>query len=78
MNTAELKLKLFREIDTHPLASASIAQVYGATLLDGRKAIVKVRRPGIRKLIKSDVALMYTVARIIEKYWKDVEHKGKD
>ncbi|MBS0359422.1 MAG: ubiquinone biosynthesis regulatory protein kinase UbiB [Proteobacteria bacterium] len=63
--------ELFREIDTHPIASASIAQVYGATLLDGRKAIVKVRRPGIRKLIKSDVALMYTIARIIERYWSD-------
>src|SRR3990172_5873936 len=40
--------ELFASFATQPLASASIAQVHAATLLDGREAVVKVVRPGIR------------------------------
>ena len=39
--------EFFASIDSQPLASASIAQVYGATLLDGSEVVIKVVRPGI-------------------------------
>ena len=39
--------QLFRSFEDKPLAAASIAQVHAATLPDGRRVVVKVRRPGI-------------------------------
>jgi len=64
---------LFASFDETPLASASIAQVHAATLLDGRSVVVKVRRPNIHKIIRRDIALLYTLAHWVEKYW----HAGK-
>jgi ubiquinone biosynthesis protein len=54
-----------------PLASASIAQVHTAQRKDGRKVVVKVLRPNIEKTIRRDVDLLYTVAHLAEKYWKE-------
>ncbi len=64
--------EIFLEFDEVPLASASIAQVHSATLMDGRKMIVKVVRPGIEKTIKRDLGLMYVLAAKAEVYWDDV------
>ena len=55
------------------LASASIAQVHAATLFSGQDVVVKVLRPGIKRLIKRDIQLLYTTARTIEKYWPDAK-----
>ncbi|MFO1434954.1 MAG: ubiquinone biosynthesis regulatory protein kinase UbiB [Gammaproteobacteria bacterium] len=63
--------EVFSEFDEQPLASASIAQVHAARLKDGRKVIVKVVRPGIRKTIKRDIGLMYIVAEGLERYWSE-------
>ena len=63
--------ELLEEFDETPLASASIAQVHTARLQDGKQVVVKVLRPGIEKTIRRDVDLLYTVARLAEKYWKD-------
>ncbi len=57
---------LFTQIDDEPIASASIAQVYGATLLDGSDVVIKVVRPGIEKVVKSDIQLLKRLARLIE------------
>lgn len=56
----------FLEFDPQPVASASIAQVHRAILLDGRRVAVKVQRPGIEKTLKSDLHILYTLARLIE------------
>jgi len=61
--------EVFTRFDEQPLASASIAQVHAASLADGREAIVKVVRPGIRRLIARDLGLMYLVAGMAERYW---------
>ena len=60
--------EIFSMFDEEPLASASIAQVHAAELLDGREVIVKVVRPGIRKTIQSDIGLMYMIAEMAERY----------
>lgn len=56
--------ELFKEFDTRRLASASVAQTYRATLLNGENVCVKVQRPGIDKKINLDLNLMrYFAAR---------------
>lgn len=64
-------LELFAAFDVVPLASASVAQVHAATLVDGREAVVKVIRPGIVKTIKKDVALLYTLAHLVHAVWPE-------
>jgi ubiquinone biosynthesis protein len=63
--------RLLEAFDEQPLASASIAQVHTAQLKDGKKVVVKVLRPQIEKTIRRDVDLLYTIARMAEKYWKE-------
>lgn len=63
--------EVFSKFDFEPLAAASIAQVHRATLLDGTDVAVKVIRPGIRKIIKRDIALMYLVAGFVQKFWSE-------
>lgn len=55
--------ELFATFDPDPLSSASIAQVHAVTLPDGREAVVKVQRPGIRRRMNSDLRLLYQLAR---------------
>ena len=62
--------KLFKNFTTQPLASASIAQVHAATLHDGREAVVKVVRPGIRRQLRRDIDLLFVIAGLAEKYWE--------
>src|SRR5262249_8527984 len=59
---------LFASFDETPLASASIAQVHVARLLDGREVILKVVRPNIRRVIERDVSLMQALAESAERY----------
>lgn len=61
----------FNHIDQAPLASASIAQVHAAQLTDGTDVIIKLVRPNIEKTIKHDVALLYTIAGLAERYWSE-------
>ncbi|HMM75541.1 MAG TPA: ubiquinone biosynthesis regulatory protein kinase UbiB [Gammaproteobacteria bacterium] len=61
--------EVFAAFDETPLASASIAQVHCATLMDGREVIVKVVRPGIRRTIERDIGLMRLLADTAERYW---------
>lgn len=60
--------QIFSSFDEQPLASASIAQVHAATLLDGSDVVVKVVRPKIEKAIKKDIDLMFTLARLAQRY----------
>nr|WP_281494813.1 ubiquinone biosynthesis regulatory protein kinase UbiB [Marinobacter sp. S6332] len=63
--------ELFKEFSADPLASASVAQVHAATLMNGQEVVVKVLRPGIEKVIRQDLALMYLMANLLEKYWAE-------
>ncbi|XP_011045052.1 PREDICTED: uncharacterized protein LOC105140069 isoform X2 [Populus euphratica] len=47
--------ELFLDFDENPLATASIAQVHRATLIDGQKVVVKVQHEDIKKIILEDL-----------------------
>lgn len=54
------------EIEPKPLGAASIAQVHGARLLDGREIVVKVMRPGVAQRLRIDLANLRLLARVAE------------
>ncbi|MFN7971562.1 MAG: AarF/UbiB family protein [Acidobacteriota bacterium] len=58
--------EVFREFDPVPLAAASIGQVHRATLLDGTRVAVKVRRPGVEEKIQSDLDILDYIAHMLE------------
>jgi ubiquinone biosynthesis protein len=70
---AEVEAALGRPVESlfesfgEPVAAASIAQAHPATLLDGRKAAVKVLRPGVERKVALDVRAMRLFASIAEK-----------
>ncbi len=57
----------FREFDAEAIAAGSIAQAHAATLLDGRDVIVKVRRPGIERIVDADLRILRRLAQIAER-----------
>lgn len=60
---------MFDEFEAIPFASASIAQVHGARLKNGKHVVVKVLRPNIQQVIARDISLLYAIAENIERYW---------
>ncbi len=58
----------FSKISAEPLAAASIAQVHEATLSDGAEVVVKVRRPGLRKQVVTDLEILADLAELVEKH----------
>lgn len=58
----------FQSMDEKPFASASIAQVYKATLIDGTPVIIKVKRPNIRTTIHSDLMILRDVVHFLSAY----------
>ncbi len=63
--------QVFSEFQEAPLASASIAQVHAARLRNGREVVVKVVRPGIKRIIQRDLSLLCIIAELSERYWED-------
>ena len=64
----------FHSIDDTPMASASIAQVYGAVLKENHESVViKVLRPNIKTTIDADIQLMRLLAAIAQKALPDGE-----
>ncbi len=59
--------KFFAELDSRPLASASIAQVHRARLLDGTPVVLKLRRPGIVDAVERDLRLIAHLVAIAER-----------
>ena len=57
----------FEYINTTPIASASISQVYVGRLINGEKVVVKVKRATIDSVIRSDIMIMKDLANILEK-----------
>src|SRR3990167_128392 len=62
--------ELYGTFNRTPLASASIAQVHAATLKNGERVVVKIIRPQIKKIIRQDIAMMASVAKMMERFWR--------
>lgn len=60
--------QLFAHFDETPLASASVAQVHVATLFSGESVVVKVLRPGIETRIRTDLALLFELATLADRF----------
>ena len=61
----------FKKFNDQAAASASVAQVHYAELIDGDEVIVKVLRPDIAQWIARDLKLLHTLAELAERYWSE-------
>ena len=59
---------VFAEFSPDPLAAASIAQVHRARLNDGTEVAVKVRRPGIKEILETDLDILLGLASLVERH----------
>lgn len=60
-------LEVFAEIDSEPVASASISQVHRARLPDGRLIALKIRRPGIEKVVQADLDILRNLSELAQR-----------
>ena len=79
---AQVEASLGAKIDTiflsfsEPVAAASIAQVHKARIRDAlgeREVAVKVRRPGVEKLLARDLADLMAAAKFVEKNFPETK-----
>jgi len=64
---------IFQHFENTPLAAASIGQVHRAQLKDGEEVVVKVQRPGIRKIIEVDLEIMLHLASLMERHLEELQ-----
>ncbi|KAJ0989692.1 hypothetical protein J5N97_008048 [Dioscorea zingiberensis] len=58
---------LFREFEDRPIAAASLGQVHRAVLHNGEKVVVKIQRPGLKKLFDIDLRNLKLVAEYFQR-----------
>lgn len=68
--------QLFRHFDPVPIAAASLGQVHKAQLHSGEEVVVKVQRPGLKKLFTIDLAILKKIAYYFQNHPK--WGKGRD
>lgn len=56
--------RVFAHVNPDPIGVASIGQVHRATTRKGDEVVIKVRKPGIRRKIYSDLRLLKSLARM--------------
>ncbi|GAB1541285.1 AarF/ABC1/UbiB kinase family protein [Scytonema sp. NUACC21] len=68
--------ELFESFEPVPLAAASLGQVHKATLHTGEAVVVKVQRPGLKKLFEIDLQILKGITRYFQNHpdWG----KGRD
>ncbi len=68
--------KVFKHIDEIPVGTASIGIAYKAELLTGELVVVKVKRPKIRKIVETDIALLMAIIGRVERFSDEVRRLG--
>src|SRR5882724_5123934 len=58
----------YPEIDSEPIASASLGQVYRARLASGEEVAVKVQRPNLATIISFDIAILYRLVKLTNRF----------
>lgn len=61
---------IYRDFDEVPLAAASLGQVHRATLHTGEDVVVKVQRPGLKRLFDLDLLAVGKLLKIFRRYFK--------
>jgi predicted unusual protein kinase regulating ubiquinone biosynthesis (AarF/ABC1/UbiB family) len=59
----------YEEIDSEPVASASLGQVYRARLSSGEEVAVKVQRPDLEQIISFDIAILYRLVKLTNRFF---------
>ncbi len=59
---------LFTSFEAAPLAAASVAQVHRGVLKNGDHVVFKIRRPGIQRIIDTDVDILMGLAYMVENH----------
>ncbi|MGD1906170.1 MAG: ABC1 kinase family protein [Leptolyngbyaceae cyanobacterium] len=60
--------ELFHSFDPIPLAAASLGQVHRAQLRSGEEVVVKIQRPGLRKLFEIDLSILKGIAQYFQRH----------
>ena len=60
---------IYRDFDEIPLAAASLGQVHRATLHTGEEVVVKVQRPGLKKLFDLDLLTVGKLLKVLRRYF---------
>ena len=61
--------ELYLEIDSEPIAAASLGQVYRARLKTGEEVAVKVQRPDLESTIIFDVAILFRLVKLTNRFF---------
>ncbi|MHB1457482.1 MAG: ABC1 kinase family protein [Armatimonadota bacterium] len=68
--------ELFMSFEEEPLAAASLGQTHRAKLLDGTEVVVKIQRPGVHQIIKTDLEVLTGIAKFLEKHSEKLKIYG--
>lgn len=68
--------ELFHSFEPVPLAAASLGQVHKAVLHSGEAVVIKVQRPGLKKLFEIDLRILKGISRYFQSHPK--WGKGRD
>lgn len=68
--------EVFKNFDQTPIGTASIGVVYKAELITGQKVVVKVRRPGIAKIINTDFEILLYIIHKLENVSGEIKVLG--
>ena len=65
---------VFATFEETPLGAASIAQAHRATLKDGTHVVVKIQRPGLLPLIRSDIDILNIIAKTLDNNIEEISY----
>ncbi len=65
--------EIFLSFQKDPIAAASIGQVHRAILVSGEEVVVKVQRPGIRRIIEVDLEILLHIASLMEEHLEELQ-----